>query len=152
MDYLLLKWLHVLSSMLLFGTGIGSAFYALFTSLGRDARAVAAVLRLVVIADWCFTTPAVIFQPISGVYLARMAGFPLSTNWLAESMMLYGIAIACWLPVVWIQIVMRDLAQTAFHEATPLPGRYWRYLVLWCGLGSAAFFSLLAVLYLMVLK
>lgn len=152
MDYLLLKWLHVFSSMLLFGTGIGSAYYLLFVSLKADTRAVAMVTRYVVVADWCFTAPTVIFQPVSGILLARLAGFPFHKGWLAWSMDLYVLAILCWLPVVWMQIRMRDMAQEAAEHAMPLPRRYWRLLAWWSVLGTIAFLALMAILYLMVVK
>jgi uncharacterized membrane protein len=152
MDYLVLKWLHILSSMLLFGTGVGSAFYMLFSSLSRNVHAIALIARLVVIADWCFTAPAVIFQPISGIYLARLVGYPLYEGWLLQSMVLYALAIACWLPVVLIQVRMRDAAVAALASGAALPNGYWRYLALWSLLGTVAFLALMAVIYLMVIK
>ena len=152
MTYTLVKWLHVLSSTLLFGTGLGSAFYMFFASRTRDVRAVAVVVRHVVIADWLFTTPTVIFQPLSGIYLAHLAGFPLSSPWLAWSIALYLLAGACWLPVVWMQIRMRDWAATALRDGTPLPETYWRYLWRWTALGIPAFVALVIVFYLMVAK
>jgi uncharacterized membrane protein len=152
MEYLIVKWLHILSSTFLFGTGIGSAFYMLFTSRTRDARAVAVVTRYVVIADWLFTTPTVIFQPASGFYLMRLAGFPLTTPWILHSVWLYLLAGACWLPVVWMQIKMRDIAHAAACADAELPPVYWRYLRIWIALGIVAFFSLVIVFYLMVAK
>ena len=149
MEYLIVKWLHVLISTVLFGTGIGSAFYMLFTSLSRQPRTVAHVARWVVIADWVFTTPAVILQPATGLYLVHLAGLPLSSRWIAWSLVLYSIAIASWLPVVWLQLRMRDLALAATQE---LPAKYWRYLRWWVGLGCIACVALLIVFYLMVVK
>ena len=149
MEYLIVKWLHVLFSTVLFGTGIGSAFYMLFTSLGRDPRAVAHVARWVVIADWVFTTPTVILQPATGLYLVHLAGLPLSSRWLAWSVVLYAIAIASWLPVVWLQLQMRNLAQAAGSE---LPARYWSCLRWWIALGCIAFVAFVMVFYLMVVK
>src|SRR5687767_11155682 len=99
MDYVTVKWLHVVSSTVLFGTGIGSAFYLLCASLQRDPRVVLSTVRYVVIADWIFTTPSVIFQPLSGFYLASVAGIPLSSGWMVLSLALYVVAGACWLPV-----------------------------------------------------
>ena len=113
MEYLVVKWLHILSSTLLFGTGLGSAFYMFFASLTRDARVVATVVRYVVIADYAFTTPTIIIQPATGLYLIHLAGFPLSSTWIAVSIALYFLAGACWLPVVWMQIKMRDMAEAA---------------------------------------
>ena len=152
MEYLIVKWLHILSSTFLFGTGIGSAFYMLFTSRTRDARAVAVVTRYVVIADWLFTTPTVIFQPASGFYLMHLARFPLTTPWILRSIGLYLLAGACWLPVVWMQIKMRDMAQVSARAGAELPPLYWRYLRIWVALGIVAFFSLVVVFYLMVAK
>jgi uncharacterized membrane protein len=151
-DYLIVKWLHVVSSTVLFGTGIGSAYYLLCASMHRDPRAVLLVVRHVVIADWIFTTPSIIFQPISGFYLASLAGFPLSSSWMAWSLVLYVVAGACWLPVVWMQIQMRELARMAAASAEPLPRSYWTYFRAWVALGIIAFASLIAVFYLMVAK
>ena len=152
MDYLTVKWLHVLSSTFLFGTGIGSAFYMLFTSLSRDVRAIAVVSRQVVLADWLFTATSGVVQPVTGFYLIHLAGYPIDSAWISWSLGLYLLAGACWLPVVWIQYRMRDLAATAAHEGSALPPRYWRYLRLWTALGIPAFFALVAVFYLMVAK
>lgn len=152
MDYLIAKWLHVLSSTLLFGTGIGSAFYMLFTSLTRDPRAVASVVRFVVIADWLFTSTAIVAQPATGLWMAHLAGWPLSTPWIAWSIALYFVAGGCWLPVVWMQIRMRRMADDAVRRSEPLPQRYFDYLKVWTVLGVPAFFSLVIVFWLMVAK
>ena len=152
MTYLTIKWLHILSSTLLFGTGLGSAFYMFFTSLSRDVRATAVVVRYVVIADWAFTTPTIIIQPLTGLYLIHLAGFPLTSSWILWSIILYFVAGAAWLPVVWMQIKMRDMAVKAARANTDLPPRYWQFLKLWVALGVIAFFSLVVVFYLMVAK
>lgn len=110
MDVLLVKWVHVLSSTLLFGTGIGSAFYLFFVSLTRDTRAVAVVAQHVVVADWIFTASTVVLQPVSGVYLVERLGYPWGARWLQASIALYAFAVACWLPVVWLQYRLRDIA------------------------------------------
>ena len=152
MSYVVVKWLHVLSSTLLFGTGLGSAFYMFFASRTRDVHAIAVVVRYVVIADWLFTTTTVIFQPLSGVWLAHLAGFPLSARWIVWSFALYLLAGLCWLPVVWMQIRMRDWAVAAARGGTALPPSYWRYLRYWTLLGIPAFLALVAVFYLMIAK
>jgi uncharacterized membrane protein len=152
MEYLLVKWLHILSSTLLFGTGLGSAFYMFFASLTRDTRVIATVVRYVVIADYAFTTPTIILQPATGLYLIHLAGFPLTSTWILGSIALYFLAGACWLPVVWMQIKMRDMAATANANGTALPERYWTFLKWWVALGIVAFVSLVVVFYLMVAK
>lgn len=152
MEYLVVKWLHILSSTLLFGTGIGSAFYMFFASLTRDTRVIATVVRYVVIADYAFTTPTIILQPLTGFYLIHLVGFPLTSTWIMVSIALYLLAGACWLPVVWMQIKMRDMAATATANGTELPRRYWSFLKWWVALGIVAFFSLVVVFYLMVAK
>jgi uncharacterized membrane protein len=151
-EYLVVKWIHVLSSTLLFGTGIGSAFYMLFASLDREPRTVYFVVRYVVIADWVFTATAVIVQPVTGLWLAHLAGFPLSSRWLAWSIALYFVAGACWLPVVWMQGRMRDMARAAMDAGHPLPPRYFMYFRIWVLLGIPAFIALVVVFYLMVAK
>jgi uncharacterized membrane protein len=153
MDYLSVKWLHILSSTVLFGTGIGSAFYLLLATLGRDVRAVATVSRYVVITDWVFTATTAVIQPLTGFWLMQLAGgIPWSTPWIAWSLGLYAFAIACWLPVVWIQLRLRDLSLQAAGACAPLPTAYGRLFRWWVGLGCLAFVAFLAIFYLMVAK
>jgi uncharacterized membrane protein len=151
-EYLVVKWLHVLSSTVLFGTGIGSAFYMLVASLNRDPRVAYFVVRHVVIADWIFTTTAVLVQPATGFYLVYLAGFPPTSRWIVWSTLLYLLAGACWLPVVWMQVRMRDMAKAAVAAGTPLPDRYWRFHRVWIALGIPAFVSLAIVFWLMIAK
>jgi len=152
MEYLLVKWVHILSSTLLFGTGLGSAFYMYFASRTRDPRVIAVVARYVVIADWLFTTPTVVLQPLSGFYLLHLLGYSLRTSWVMWSVALFLLAGAAWLPVVWMQIRMRNMAVAAASSNAALPAPYWRYLNAWIALGVVAFVSLVIVFYLMVAK
>ena len=152
MTYLIVKWLHILSSTVLFGTGLGSAFYMFFASRSGDARVVAKVVELVVIADFVFTTPAIVVQPLTGYWLMHIAGFPFATPWIAWSIALYLLAGAAWLPVVGMQIRMRDMATTAASTGAALPARYFQFLRLWVALGVVAFLALVVVFYLMVAK
>lgn len=150
--YLLLKWVHVLSSVVLVGTGFGTAYYLAFANRQRHVAALAVVTRLVVRADWWFTTPAVIVQPITGIWLAGLAGWPLSTPWLAWSIALYLFAGACWLPVLWLQLRMAAMASEALDRQHDLPPDYWHYARWWERLGYPAFGAMLVVFYLMVTK
>lgn len=152
MEYLIVKYVHVMSSTLLFGTGLGSAFYMFFTYRSGDVRAIAVVSRRVVWADWLFTTPTAIIQPASGLYLVHLAGMPLSQAWIAWSLVLFVIAGACWLPVVWLQIRMAAMAQRAVEAQAPLPALYHRYQRIWTALGVPAFFAFIVIFYLMVAK
>jgi uncharacterized membrane protein len=152
MEYLAIKWVHILSSTLLFGTGLGSAFYMFFASRTRDPRVIAVVVKHVVIADYLFTTPTIVLQPASGLWLVYRAGFDLGSAWLVWSIALYLLAGACWLPVVWMQIRMRDMATQATAEGAMLPERYWQYLRIWVALGVVAFIALVIVFFLMVVK
>lgn len=152
MEYLTVKWVHVLSSTILFGTGIGTAFYLFFCAQTRDAVVVAAVTRYAVIADWLFTATTMVLQPLSGYYLIRLTGIPLTSRWIAWSFALYVIAALCWLPVVWLQIRMRDLAILAAAGAQELPARYWALRRVWFALGVPALLAFLAIFYLMIAK
>lgn len=152
MDYVTVKWLHILASTFLFGTGIGTAFYMVCATISREPRVVFVVARYVVIADWLFTAPAVLVQPITGFYLVHLAGFALTSRWIVWSTALYLLAGACWLPVVWIQIRLRELARSAAEGGTQLPPLYWRYFRVWVLLGIPAFLGLVVVFYLMVAR
>jgi uncharacterized membrane protein len=152
MDYTIVKWLHILSSTLLFGTGLGTAFFMFCANRSRNIQAISVVTHYVAIADWSFTAPTVILQPLSGFYLANKAGYALTSGWILWSFALYLLAGACWLPVVWLQLRLRDMAATAARDNTALPDRYWHYERIWTLLGIPAFFSLIVVFYLMVAK
>ncbi len=152
MDYITVKYLHIMSSTLLFGTGLGSAFYMFFTIRSRDVRAIAVVSRRVVWADWLFTTPTAIIQPATGLYLVHLTGLPLSTTWIAWSLALFVLAGACWLPVVRIQIRMADIAERAVKEGAALPPSFWRYHRIWTALGIPAFIAFVVIFYLMTAK
>ena len=150
--YLWIKWLHILSATVLFGTGIGTAFFKWMTDRSGDVRAIRVVTERVVLADWMFTAPTGILQPTTGIALAVLAGYPLFSGWVIYALLLYALAGACWLVVVWLQLCMRDLARLADDGNTPLPPQYWRYARVWFWLGVPAFCALLAVYWLMVFK
>ena len=150
--YLLIKWLHILSATILFGTGIGIAFFKWITDRSGDVRAIRISAERTVLADWLFTTPAVIVQPLSGVAMAHLAGYQVMSGWVGYSLGLYVLAGCCWLPVVWLQLRMRALAQVADSTSAALPPLYWRYARAWFWLGVPAFLALLAVYWLMVAK
>jgi len=152
MSFLALKYLHILSMVLLFGTGLGSAFYKWMADRSRNLEHIAITNRNVVLADWIFTTPTVIFQPVSGIWLAYLAGIPLSTDWVSMSIALYVFAGICWIPVVWLQIRMSKLADEALEQQTTLSDDYWRYARTWFWLGVPAFVSMVLVVFLMVFK
>ena len=152
MLYLCVKWLHILSSTVLFGTGIGTAFFMLMANLSKDIRAIAFATRTVVMADWAFTTPAVIFQPLSGLMLMHLTGVTMQTGWLGIALALYVFAGLCWLPVVWMQIRMKHLAAKALATNTSLPAVYWRLNTAWLVIGSLAFPAVVAIFWLMVFK
>ncbi|CAB3835342.1 DUF2269 family protein [Achromobacter deleyi] len=151
--YLTIKTLHILSSVLLVGTGFGTAFYLFFANRTGNIAAIAAVSKLVVRADLWFTTPAVIFQPLSGLWLAHIAGWHWTTPWVSLSIGLYLLAGVCWLPVVWLQYEMAKMAAQAHSGgAAALPARYWRFAAWWERLGYPAFLAMVAVYFLMVVK
>ena len=152
MEYLVVKWLHVLSSTVLFGTGLGSAFYMFFTNRSRQVAAIAVVARRVVIADWLFTTPTAIVQPLTGFWLLHLANIPWSTGWVLWSIVLYVAAGACWLPVVWIQLRMAEMAERAAASGAALGPRFWRLHAVWTALGIPAFVAFIAIFFLMVVK
>lgn len=150
--YLLVKTLHIVSSVLLVGTGFGSAFYLFFANRSASLEARAVVARLVVLADLWFTTPAVIVQPCSGLWLAHTAGWPITTPWLMLSLGLYAAAGACWLPVLWLQLKMAREVEAALAGGRALSAPYARWQRAWEALGVPAFVAMLAVFYLMVNK
>ena len=152
MEYVIAKWLHILSSTLLFGLGLGTAFHFFVVSRSREPRAIAVMANSMVLADWLFTTTTIVFQPLSGLYLMSVMNLPITASWIVWSVGLYLLAGACWVPVVWIQMRMRRLAYTAMQQGRELGPDFWRLRRIWIALGVPAFLSLVAVFYLMVAK
>ncbi|HEX8584991.1 MAG TPA: DUF2269 domain-containing protein [Allosphingosinicella sp.] len=152
MDYHLLKWLHVLGSTVLLGTGAGIAFFMLMAHRSGDVRLIAGVARIVVLADYVFTATAVVAQPITGALLARTVGYSLSEGWILVSIGLYLLTGAFWLPVVWMQSRMRNLAAAAAASGAPLPAECHRLFRWWFAFGFPAFTAVLAIFWLMIAR
>jgi len=152
MQYFFLKFLHVIGAAVLLGTGVGIAFFMLLAHLRGKPTAAAEVARIVVIADFVFTATAVVAQPITGVLLAWSAGYSLREGWIFWSIVLYLITGAFWLPVVWMQMRMRDLATRAVQENAPLPQAYHRLFWLWFAFGFPAFGAVVAIFWLMIAR
>lgn len=150
--YLILKTIHIVSSVFLVGTGFGTAFYLFFANRSGSVESIAVVSRLVVRADWWFTTPAVIIQPVTGLLLMELGGWPLTTPWLLVSFALFVFAGICWLPVVWLQLRMARIAAAANAAGDALPHAYWGDARLWERLGYPAFSAMPVVYFLMVVK
>jgi uncharacterized membrane protein len=152
MSYEFLKWLHVLGSTVLLGTGAGIAFFMLMAHRSGDVRVIAGVTRIVVIADYVFTATAVVAQPVTGVLLARITGYPLTEGWILASIGLYLFTGAFWLPVVWMQSRMRSLAAAAAASGEALPAEYHRLFRWWFAFGFPAFTAVLAIFWLMIAR
>ena len=151
-DYLILKFLHVIGTAVLFGTGVGIAFFLLLAHRTKQAAVVAAVARIAVIADFLFTATAVVVQPVTGVLLAVEIGFSLREGWIVLSILLYLAIGAFWIPVVFMQMRMRDLAAAAARNGRPLPVEYHRLFRRWFAFGFPAFGAVLAIIWLMIAK
>ncbi len=147
---ILLKWAHVIGACVLIGTGAGIAFFMVMAHRSRDPRLIAHVAGTVVIADFLFTASAVVVQPITGYLLARAIGWPLSEPWLLWSIGLYVLIGLFWLPVVWIQMRLRDLAREAATTGAPLAPAYHRLYRIWFACGFPAFLAILIIVWLML--
>jgi uncharacterized membrane protein len=150
--YLILKYVHVLGAIVLLGTGAGIAFFMLMADRSRDPAFVARTAGVVVLADLIFTATAVAAQPITGYLLLRQTGGALSDSWIVASLALYVVAGVFWLPVVWMQLRMRDLARAAVATQTPLPGAYRRLFRWWFAFGFPGFGAVMAIVWLMIAK
>lgn len=150
--YHFLKWLHVIGATVLLGTGAGIAFFMMMAHRTRDAKTIADVASIVVVADYVFTLSAVIAQPITGLGLAHALGYPLTSGWIALSVALYFFTGAFWVPVVFMQRRMRDLARIATRDGAPLPDEYFRLYRRWFAFGFPAFFAVLAIFWLMIAR
>lgn len=152
MAFILAKLIHILSAAVLFGSGAAIAFFMFVAWRSKDVSGFAMTARHVVLADWLFTASAVVIQPLSGIALSHLAGWPLDTGWLLVSYALYALVGICWLPVVWIQLRVRKLAEAASAAGTPLPDEAHRLMRIWFVLGFPAFIGVLAIYVLMIAK
>ena len=148
----LLRFIHVIGATVLFGTGLGIAFFMVMANRTGDPVKIAHVAGTVVIADTVFTATAVVLQPLTGVLLARTIGWPLDEGWVVLSVILYVVTGLFWLPVVVIQIRLRDLARAAAASAAPLPTAYVRLYRIWFAFGFPAFFAVLGIFWLMLTR
>jgi uncharacterized membrane protein len=147
-----LRWMHVVGAAVLLGTGAGIAFFMMMAHRTGKPALIAHTASTVVIADVVFTATAVVLQPVTGLLLASLLGWPLAQGWLALSLVLYAVTGLCWLPVVWIQVRMRDLARQAEREGSALPAQYHRLYARWFLLGIPAFLAVLAIFWLMLAR
>ena len=152
MLYEWIKILHIISASILFGTGLGTAFYMFYVNQQKDITLIAKATAAVVIADWLFTATSGVIQAVTGFILVYLKGYSWTSLWILGSIFGYVIAGVCWLPVVWLQMRCRDLALTASVNQNPLPKAYQRYFRTWWLLGIPAFIALIGVFYLMVNK
>jgi uncharacterized membrane protein len=152
MTYFVLKFLHLIGAAVLLGTGAGIAFFMLLGHISGKPAVIAGIARIVVIADFVFTATAVILQPVTGVLLAYNVGYSMRDAWIAWSIVLYLVTGAFWLPVVWMQMRMRDLASEAVQNGAPLPHAYHRLFWWWFAFGFPAFAAVMAIYWLMIVK
>ena len=150
--YLALKLVHIIGSAVLFGTGLGIAFFMLMAHRTGNPAVIAHTARIVVIADLAFTATAVVVQPITGMALVWLAGYPSHQLWIVASVALYVFVGLCWLPVVWIQLKLRNLAAEVARENAVLPERYFKLFRIWFWLGWPAFGGVIAIFALMIWK
>jgi len=150
--YFIVKTAHILSSTILFGTGIGIAFFMFRSHFTNDLQEKLYATRNTVLADYIFTFPAVIIQPLTGFWLIWQSGYDWTSLWLVTTYVLYIIAGICWLPVVWIQIQLKEMILHCIEHDAELPTQYSHYFKLWFILGWPAFVSLIAIFFLMVMK
>lgn len=147
-----LRWLHIIGATVLLGTGAGIAFFMVMAHRTGNPALIAHVAGTVVIADWLFTASAALLQPITGYLLAHEIGWPLSEGWIVISLALYVLTGCFWLPVVWIQHQLRDLATKAAASSAPLPARYHELYRIWFACGFPAFVSVLCIIWLMLAR
>lgn len=152
MNYDLLIFFHVIGACVLLGTGAGIAFFMVASNRSGEPALIAHTAGIVVLADTVFTATAVVLQPITGYLLAREAGWPIFEGWVLAALLLYLFTGVFWLPVVWIQIRLRRLAQQAALAERPLPARYRSLYRIWLACGVPAFAAVLCTLWLMLTK
>ena len=150
--YFLVKYLHVLGAIVILGTGTGIAFFMLMAHRTDNAEFIARTASVVVIADAIFTLSAVILQPVTGGLLMMLSATSIAERWILASLALYAIAGLFWVPVVFMQIEMRDLARKAAAQQAALPDRYFVLFRRWFAFGFPGFGATMAILWLMIAK
>jgi uncharacterized membrane protein len=150
--YFIIKYLHVLGAIAILGTGTGIAFFMLMAHRSRDPAFIARTAATVAIADMLFTATAVMLQPVTGSILMLLSSTSLAERWLATSLALYVVAGLFWVPVIFMQIEMRDLARAAAAQNAPLPSRYFALFRRWFLFGIPGFGSVMIILWLMIAK
>lgn len=150
--YFTVKYLHVLGAIVILGTGTGIAFFMLMAHRSGDVAFIARTAATVVIADLLFTASAVVLQPITGSVLMALSATSLTERWLATSLGLYAVAGLFWIPVVFMQVEMRDLARSAAAQNAALPARYFMLYRRWFLFGIPGFGAVMAILWLMIAK
>jgi uncharacterized membrane protein len=150
--YIIIKTIHIISSTILFGTGIGIAFFMFRSHFTNNLQEKMYATRNTVLADYFFTLPAVIMQPLTGIALIHIAGYAWNDLWLDLTYLIYIVAGICWIPVVWIQIQLKNMIAESIAQGHELPARYHRLFRIWFLLGWPAFLGLVAVFFLMVAK
>jgi uncharacterized membrane protein len=150
--YFAVKYLHVLGAIVILGTGTGIAFFMLMAHRSGDVAFIARTAATVVIADMLFTLTAVLLQPVSGGWLMALSSTTLAEHWLMAALALYAVAGLFWIPVIFMQIEMRDLARSAAAQQAPLPPRYFVLFRRWFLFGIPGFGSVMTILWLMIAK
>jgi uncharacterized membrane protein len=150
--YFLVKYLHVLGAIVILGTGSGIAFFMLMAHRNGDASFIARTAATVVIADMLFTLSAVLLQPVTGGLLMVLSATTFAERWLLLSLGLYVVAGLFWIPVIFMQIEIRDLAQLAAAQQQPLPPRYFLLFRRWFAFGIPGFGSVMMILWMMIAK
>ncbi|WP_375306337.1 DUF2269 domain-containing protein [Bradyrhizobium sp. A11] len=150
--YVLVKFMHVLGAIVILGTGTGIAFFMLMAHRTNDVAFIARTASVVVIADAIFTFSAVLLQPVTGGLLMMLSAIPITEHWLLASLALYAVAGLFWIPVVFMQIEMRDLARKATDQRSALPQRYFMLFRRWFAFGIPGFGATMLILWLMIAK
>ncbi|MGD9591639.1 MAG: DUF2269 family protein [Candidatus Berkiella sp.] len=152
MAYLILKYIHILSATVLFGTGLGTAFFMWMAYFSKDISTLTNTTKHVILADWFFTTPSVIIQPITGIWLMLILHYPFNSIWFVTTVLLYLLAGVSWIVVVFIQYKLHHIVKALKTNHTHLPRSYHNLMKWWLGLGVIAFSAILAIYWLMVTK
>jgi uncharacterized membrane protein len=152
MLYFVVKYLHMLGAVVILGTGSGIAFFMLMAHRSGDPAFIARTAAIVVIADMLFTLTAVLLQPVTGGLLMALSATTLAERWLVISLGLYAVAGLFWIPVIFMQVEMRDLARLAVEQRQPLSPRYFALFRRWFAFGIPGFGSVMTILWLMIAK
>lgn len=148
-NYLLLRILHGLATLLFFGGLAGLGWYGWRNFRAGDAALVGLSLRRILLFGVPLLILSAVALPVSGWWMVDMAGLPLGQTWLLGGAILYLFGCIAWLLLFGRLSRLREQAQA---EGGPGSAQVRRSLKFGAAYGLVGLLLFLSVLALMLAK